>query len=133
MQQNLLQDLVTVIVTFNRALFAQLAQQQFQPPRGYPLPPLNSPAFHACELGMKLTCGFEMVMAKSTAGAVPSLQRPPKDRFTLAPFCATYSSACHALNQCQCSVAVIRPGQCMYSEQQAAITSQARHSDGLII
>lgn len=111
MQQNLLQDLVTVIVTFNRALFAQLAQQQFQPPRGYPLPPLNSPAFRASELGMKLTCGFEMVMAKSTSGAVPSLQTPPKDRFTLAPFCATCSNACHALNQCQCSVAVIRPGQ----------------------
>ena len=71
MRHNLLQDLVTVVVTFNRALYAQLAQQQFQPPRGYPLPPLNSPAFRAAELGMKLTCGFEMVMAKSTSsGAV---------------------------------------------------------------
>ena len=61
---------MTVIVTFNRALYAQLAQQQFQPPRGYPLPPLNSPAFRAAELGMKLTCGFEMVMAKGSLGTV---------------------------------------------------------------
>jgi len=63
-----LQDLVTVIVSFNRALYAQLAQQQFQPPRGYPLPAPNNPAFKAADLGMKLTCGFEMVMAKHTSG-----------------------------------------------------------------
>ncbi|KAL0030851.1 hypothetical protein WJX77_009624 [Trebouxia sp. C0004] len=61
------QDLVTVIVSFNRALYAQLAQQQFQPPRGYPLPAPNNPAFKAANLGMKLTCGFEMVMAKHTS------------------------------------------------------------------
>ena len=63
-----LQDLVTVIVSFNRALYAQLAQQQFQPPRGYPLPAPNNPTFKAANLGMKLTCGFEMVMAKYTSG-----------------------------------------------------------------
>ncbi|KAA6422714.1 MAG: SGT1 isoform 1 [Trebouxia sp. A1-2] len=61
------QDLVTVIVSFNRALYAQLAQQQFQPPRGYPLPAPNNPTFKAANLGMKLTCGFEMVMAKYTS------------------------------------------------------------------
>ena len=63
-----LQDMVTTIVSFNRALYAQLAQQQFQPPRGYPLPAPNNPAFKAADLGMKLTCGFEMVMAKHTSG-----------------------------------------------------------------
>ena len=68
---NLLQDLVTTIVTFNRALYAQLAQQQFQPPRGYPMPASNSPALRAAELGMKLTCGFEMVMVKGSSGAIP--------------------------------------------------------------
>lgn len=86
-----LQDLVTVIVTFNRALYAQLAQQQFQPPRGYPLPPLNSPAFPAAELGMKLTCGFEMVMAKSPSGAVPCHPRPVClcQSFIIAHLCLT--------------------------------------------
>ncbi len=68
-----LQDLVTVIVSFNRALYAQLAQQQFQPPRGYPLPAPNNPAFKAADLGMKLTCGFEMVMAKHTSGKIANL------------------------------------------------------------
>ena len=57
-----------MIVPFNRALYAQLAQQQFQPPRGYPLPSPTSPGFKAADLGMKLTCGFEMVMAKHTSG-----------------------------------------------------------------
>lgn len=57
-----------MIVPFNRALYAQLAQQQFQPPRGYPLPSPTSPGFKAADLGMKLTCGFEMVMAKRTSG-----------------------------------------------------------------
>ena len=66
----LLQDLVTTIVTFNRALYAQLAQQQFEPPRGYPLPLQHSPAFKAADLGMKLTCGVEMIMAKGRAGAI---------------------------------------------------------------
>lgn len=68
------QDLVTTIVMFNRALYAQLAQQQFQPPKGYPMPPSNSPALRAAELGMKLTCGFEMVMAKGSSGSVPTPQ-----------------------------------------------------------
>lgn len=67
----MLQDLVTTIVMFNRALYAQLAQQQFQPPKGYPMPPSNSPALRAAELGMKLTCGFEMVMAKGSSGGLP--------------------------------------------------------------
>ena len=62
------QDLVTTIITFNQALYAQLAQQQFEPPRGYPLPPQNNPAFKAADLGMKLTCGFEMLMAKHSSG-----------------------------------------------------------------
>ena len=99
MRHNLLQDLVTVIVTFNRALYAQLAQQQFQPPQGYPLPPLNSPTFRASELGMKLTCGFEMVMAKSTSGAVPFLQTP----FCLCIRLYITSFSCFLLNCLSCS------------------------------
>lgn len=64
-----LQDLVSTTVVFNRALYAQLALQQFQPPGGYPLPAPTHPAFKAAELGMKLTCGFEMVLARRLQGA----------------------------------------------------------------
>ena len=60
----LVQDLVTTIVSFNRALYAQLAQQQFQAPKGYPMPAPNHPTFKAAETGMKLTCGFEMVIGR---------------------------------------------------------------------
>ena len=59
---------MTLAVPFNRALYAQLAQQQFQPPRGYPLPTPTNPTFKAADLGMKLTCGFEMLMARHDSG-----------------------------------------------------------------
>lgn len=59
---------MTIAVPFNRALYAQVAQQQFQPPRGYPLPPPTNPTFKAADLGMKLTCGFEMLMARHKSG-----------------------------------------------------------------
>ncbi|KAK9820566.1 hypothetical protein WJX72_011716 [[Myrmecia] bisecta] len=55
------EDMVSTLVTFNRCLYAQLAQQQFEAPRGFPLPLPSHPAFRAAELGMKLTCGFEMM------------------------------------------------------------------------
>jgi hypothetical protein len=54
-------DMVEVMVSFSRAMYAQLVQQVFQAPRRYPMPPLSSPQFKAAELGMKLTCGFEMM------------------------------------------------------------------------
>jgi hypothetical protein len=53
--------MVEVMVSFSRAMYAQLVQQVFQAPRRYPMPPLSSPQFKAAELGMKLTCGFEMM------------------------------------------------------------------------
>jgi SGT1 protein len=56
-------DMVTTLVTFNRCLYAQLAQQVFEPPRGFPMPPPASPAFASAELGMKLTVAMEMMVA----------------------------------------------------------------------
>ena len=61
-----LQDMVKVLVRFSRCLFAQLVQQTCEPPRGFPsLPATKSPEFRAAQLGMMLTCGFEMLAASS--------------------------------------------------------------------
>lgn len=53
--------MVKVLVTMSRAMYAQLQQQVFAPPRGYPMPPVADPHYKEAELGMKLTCGFEMM------------------------------------------------------------------------
>lgn len=54
-------DMVEVLVTMSRAMYAQLYQQMFAAPRKYPMPGVADPSFKAAELGMKLTCGFEMM------------------------------------------------------------------------
>jgi len=41
-------------VKFTKTLYAQLASQQFFPPKIYHLPSPNSPNFKSYELGMKL-------------------------------------------------------------------------------
>ncbi len=56
--------MVNVVATFSRCLYAQLEQQQFEPPKGYPLPLPDSPPYRAAHLGMKLTCGFEMLYSR---------------------------------------------------------------------
>ena len=58
------QDMVNVVATFSRCLYAQLEQQQFEPPKGYHLPPPDAPPYRAAHLGMKLTCGFEMLYSR---------------------------------------------------------------------
>lgn len=51
---------VTVAVRFSRLLYAQLAQQRWEPPRGEPpLPPPAHQQHRAALLGCKLTAGFE--------------------------------------------------------------------------
>lgn len=77
------------MVTFTRCLYAQLSQQRFFPPKAFAkvrrhdrscarllvtplicvarsllqhMPEASSSDYAACELGMKLACGFEMVM-----------------------------------------------------------------------
>lgn len=56
-------DLVLTAPTWSRCLYAQVALQEYAPPRGYPLPLPSDPGFKAAELGLKLTAGFEMMWA----------------------------------------------------------------------
>jgi hypothetical protein len=49
-------------VKFTKTLYAQLASQQFFPPKIYHLPNPKSPNFKSYELGMKLACAFEMLL-----------------------------------------------------------------------
>jgi len=53
--------MVEILVTMSRAMYAQLHQQMFAPPRKYPMPVVADPKYKQAELGMKLTCGFEMM------------------------------------------------------------------------
>lgn len=62
------EDLVQTSVKFSKVLFAQLRSQRFEtPPRWQAVAPLSTSSFvtqqhiPAFELGMKLTCGFEML------------------------------------------------------------------------
>ena len=74
---SLLQDWLTGTIKFSRCLYAMLAQQRFAAPKGFPMPMPTSPDFAAAELGMKLTCGFEMVAA-AAAGATGELGCVPR-------------------------------------------------------
>ncbi|XP_047315588.1 protein ecdysoneless homolog [Impatiens glandulifera] len=56
------EDIIQVSVKLSRAMYAQLVQQTFQAPRCYSMPPRsNAVEYKEAELGMKLTCGFEMI------------------------------------------------------------------------
>ena len=68
---SLIQEMANVVVTFSRCLYAQLGQQQFEPPKGYALPAPESATFRAAQLGMKLTCGFEMLYSRREHHADP--------------------------------------------------------------
>ncbi|XP_022251288.1 protein ecdysoneless homolog [Limulus polyphemus] len=67
-------DPLDLKILFTRCLYAQLLQQKYQPDRlvGWNLPPQNSPQFKAHDLGMKLACGFEILVA----GAKKTLDEP---------------------------------------------------------
>ncbi|KAD7479158.1 hypothetical protein R6Q59_008035 [Mikania micrantha] len=54
-------EIVEVSVMMSRAMYAQLMQQTFQAPKGYPMPPRSDGGYIAAELGMKIACGFEMI------------------------------------------------------------------------
>ena len=66
------QQLEPASVVFSRCLYAQLALQEYAPPRGYPLPLPSDPGYPAAELGMKLTAGFEMLLANRARFAQPA-------------------------------------------------------------
>lgn len=55
---------VETTVTFTRYLYAQLIAQNFYAPKPFQLPPAKSADFAMHELGMKLTCGFEILCAQ---------------------------------------------------------------------
>jgi hypothetical protein len=79
----IMQDMANVVVTFSRCLYAQLEQQQFEPPRGYGLPHVDAPTFAAAQRGMKLACGFEMLYCRRErfAGEVRDAEAPVKCPF----------------------------------------------------
>lgn len=56
------EEIVEASVRMSRAMYAQLMQQTFQAPKGYPMPPRGDARVYAeAELGMKIACGFEMM------------------------------------------------------------------------
>ena len=75
-------------VKFNRCLYAQLVQQQFEAPRHIPMPDPASPSFPAASLGLKLTAGFEILCSQQ--GDVPPMAAlnastdPPTDTLASA-------------------------------------------------
>ncbi|KFH74109.1 hypothetical protein MVEG_01322 [Podila verticillata NRRL 6337] len=64
---------VTTAVSFTRTCYAQLMGQQFQPPKSwngiFPSPGVDDPKdIKEAELGMKLTCGFEILCSPDYPG-----------------------------------------------------------------
>lgn len=56
------EELVRVAVKMPRAMYAQLVQQAFQAPKNYPMPNRSDKvAYGEAELGLKITCGLEMM------------------------------------------------------------------------
>ncbi|KAL2553927.1 Protein SGT1-like protein [Forsythia ovata] len=57
------EEMVEVVISMPRAMYAQLVQQKFQSPRIYPMPASRSDVgqYMEAELGMKIACGFEMM------------------------------------------------------------------------
>lgn len=56
------EEMVEVVVSMSRAMYAQLVQQKFQAPGCYPMPERKNVAkYLEAELGMKIACGFEMM------------------------------------------------------------------------
>ncbi|CAA0831801.1 Protein SGT1 homolog [Striga hermonthica] len=56
------EEMVEVVVRMSRAMYAQLMQQKFLAPSCFPMPDRsNVGKYMEAELGMKITCGFEMM------------------------------------------------------------------------
>lgn len=56
------EEIVLVLVKMSRAMYGQLVQQKFQAPKCYPMPSISDrDAYSEAELGMKITCGLEMM------------------------------------------------------------------------
>ena len=59
-------DWVTVNVQFSRPLFAMIKLQKFKPPPTFPPQSLSATEREAYELGIKLTCAFELLASSSS-------------------------------------------------------------------
>ncbi|KAK4430513.1 protein ecdysoneless [Sesamum alatum] len=56
------EEMVEVVIRMSRAMYAQLVQQKFQAPGCFPMPDRSTVGkYMEAELGMKITCGFEMM------------------------------------------------------------------------
>jgi hypothetical protein len=70
-------DLVTVSVKFTKVGYAQLKSQDFDPPikwKGYLPPGKSSKEYSRAETGMKLACGFEMLLTDSHSQDKPAVR-----------------------------------------------------------
>ncbi len=54
-------NMVTTLVSLSRCLYAQLALQEYDAPKGWLMPDLDAPDFQPALLGAKLAAGFEIV------------------------------------------------------------------------
>ncbi|XP_022921277.1 protein ecdysoneless [Onthophagus taurus] len=59
-------------VTFTKCLYAMLINSKYQPDRktGWNLPPINSEEYKQQSLGVKLACGFEILVSQARGGEV---------------------------------------------------------------
>lgn len=70
-------DSVRVSIKFTKVLYAQLRSQDFDPPvgSGFEIPPTmegvrQSKVFIEADVGMKVACGFEMLVASESVKSV---------------------------------------------------------------
>jgi hypothetical protein len=56
-------DFHPTLVRMSRWLFSEISRERFEAPERYPMPPKSADDFIARELGMKIACGFEMLLA----------------------------------------------------------------------
>jgi len=57
---------VTVNIQFTRPLFAMIKSQKFNPPPSFPAKSLSAAERETYNLGMKLTCAFELLISSSS-------------------------------------------------------------------
>ncbi|OAJ36600.1 hypothetical protein BDEG_20759 [Batrachochytrium dendrobatidis JEL423] len=80
---------VEMTATFTKIMYSQLMCQRFYPPSKFRLPLQSSSEFPAYELGMKLTCGFEILYnssyLQSTSSKVLGTQTIDSYDFTSDP------------------------------------------------
>eukprot|EP00873_Tetraselmis_striata_P029258 jgi/Tetstr1/449522/TSEL_036610.t1 len=57
-----------LLCTFNRCMYAQLHGQVWEPPKKYPMPPVDSSTHKAALLGAKLAAGMEMFLCRQSGG-----------------------------------------------------------------